>query len=260
MAQKKITDLTLRSDFDETVNLPGDDTSQTWRVTGQQILDFIQASVPTTTVQKKLSGSGTYTPTSGTQWIEVLMVGAGGGGGGSGTSGSSGETAGSSTTFGSSLLTAGGGGVGGWGAVGGSGGSITVNSPAVDLASIAGGKGGEPPKHGDTAFGAGGGTGGVARYFAQGGTMAYQTDGIAGPANTGGGGSGAGAHSENLNIGGSGGGSGGFIHAIIGKDDLAGSYAYAVGAGGTGGTGSGGTTHNGGAGASGCIIIIEHYV
>lgn len=41
MAQKKITDLTLRSDFDATVNLPGDDTSQTWRVTGQQIQDFI---------------------------------------------------------------------------------------------------------------------------------------------------------------------------------------------------------------------------
>src|SRR3954466_5990976 len=41
MAQKKITDLTLRSKFDETVNLPGDDTSQTWRGTGQQIRDFI---------------------------------------------------------------------------------------------------------------------------------------------------------------------------------------------------------------------------
>lgn len=41
MAQKKITDLTLRSSFDETVNMPGDDTSQTWRVTGQQLLDFI---------------------------------------------------------------------------------------------------------------------------------------------------------------------------------------------------------------------------
>jgi hypothetical protein len=41
MAQKKITDLTLRSNFDETVNLPGDDTTQTYRVTGQQIRDYI---------------------------------------------------------------------------------------------------------------------------------------------------------------------------------------------------------------------------
>lgn len=46
MAQKKITDLTLRSDFDATVNLPGDDTSQTWRVTGQQILDFVKLQFP----------------------------------------------------------------------------------------------------------------------------------------------------------------------------------------------------------------------
>lgn len=45
MAQKKITDLSLRTNFDETVNLPGDDTAQTWRVTGQQILDFIRTNV-----------------------------------------------------------------------------------------------------------------------------------------------------------------------------------------------------------------------
>lgn len=41
MANKKITDLTLRSDFDETCNLPVDDTAQTWRTTGQQVKDFI---------------------------------------------------------------------------------------------------------------------------------------------------------------------------------------------------------------------------
>lgn len=44
MAQKKITDLTLRSSFDATVNLPGDDTSQTWRVTGAQIRDYLFGS------------------------------------------------------------------------------------------------------------------------------------------------------------------------------------------------------------------------
>jgi microcystin-dependent protein len=42
MAQKKITDLTLRADFDGTVNLPGDDTAQTWRVTGAQIKTWLQ--------------------------------------------------------------------------------------------------------------------------------------------------------------------------------------------------------------------------
>ncbi len=41
MAQKKITDLQLRSDFDETCNFPVDDAAQTWRVTGQQIIDKV---------------------------------------------------------------------------------------------------------------------------------------------------------------------------------------------------------------------------
>jgi hypothetical protein len=41
MAQKKITDLALRSDFDETCNVPVDDATQTFRTTGQQISDFI---------------------------------------------------------------------------------------------------------------------------------------------------------------------------------------------------------------------------
>jgi hypothetical protein len=45
MAQKKITDLTLRSDFDGTVNLAGDDASQTYRVTGAQIKAYIQAGI-----------------------------------------------------------------------------------------------------------------------------------------------------------------------------------------------------------------------
>ncbi len=40
MAQKKITDLTLRSDFDATCNVPVDDSSQTWRVTGAMIKAF----------------------------------------------------------------------------------------------------------------------------------------------------------------------------------------------------------------------------
>lgn len=41
MAQKKITDFTLRSDFDETCNVLSHDSTQTWRNTGQQILNFM---------------------------------------------------------------------------------------------------------------------------------------------------------------------------------------------------------------------------
>lgn len=44
MANKKITDLDLRSDFDTTCNIPVDDSSQTWRVTGTQVLSFMQSS------------------------------------------------------------------------------------------------------------------------------------------------------------------------------------------------------------------------
>lgn len=45
MAQKRINDLQLRSDFDETCNFPSDDLVQTWRVTGQQVLDFVKDDI-----------------------------------------------------------------------------------------------------------------------------------------------------------------------------------------------------------------------
>lgn len=47
MATKRISELQLRSDFDATCNVPVDDTSQSWRTTGQQIRDFI---APLTTI------------------------------------------------------------------------------------------------------------------------------------------------------------------------------------------------------------------
>ncbi len=42
MAQKKITDLTLRSDLDITCNFPIDDAIQTYRVTGAQLMTFVK--------------------------------------------------------------------------------------------------------------------------------------------------------------------------------------------------------------------------
>lgn len=42
MAQKQINDLTLRSDFDGTVNLAVDDATQTYRCTGAQLLTYVQ--------------------------------------------------------------------------------------------------------------------------------------------------------------------------------------------------------------------------
>jgi hypothetical protein len=60
MANKKITDLTLRSDFDATCNLPVDDTSQTWRATGAQIRDFIHA---TAAIAVQVALTSNFTPT-----------------------------------------------------------------------------------------------------------------------------------------------------------------------------------------------------
>jgi len=60
MAQKKITDLQLRSDADATINIPVDDASQTWRVTGAQLKAFI---VPFTTLGDWLYGGASGAPT-----------------------------------------------------------------------------------------------------------------------------------------------------------------------------------------------------
>ncbi len=43
MANKQINDLQLRSDFDDTCNVPVDDASQTWRSTGAKIKAWIKA-------------------------------------------------------------------------------------------------------------------------------------------------------------------------------------------------------------------------
>lgn len=52
MAQKRINDLQLRSDFDATCNFPSDDLVQTWRVTGAQVLAYIQANLDKNDVRK----------------------------------------------------------------------------------------------------------------------------------------------------------------------------------------------------------------
>lgn len=48
MAEKKISDLSARSDFDDTCILPADDAVQTWRVSGAQILAFIKTQIQNT--------------------------------------------------------------------------------------------------------------------------------------------------------------------------------------------------------------------
>lgn len=195
------------------------------------------------TVQRFLSGSGTYTRPAGVTSIKVSMVGGGGGGSG-GQSGSSGST-GTASTFGTSLLTAnpGVGATGGAGGAAGIGGTVTVNSPAIAIVAVSGGGGGQGAGAGASA------SVGGSSIFGGGGAGA-STGGV-GAANTGGGG--AGGSNAGASYGGQGGGAGGGIIATINNPSL--TYAYSVGGGGAGGGGTG----SGGTGGSGVIIVEEFY-
>lgn len=207
------------------------------------------------TITKYLSGSGNYTPPVGCSYLIVSLAG-GGGGGGANTSGNG--TAGTATTFGSSLLTANGGGagIGGFASsnnnAGGLGGTITVNSPALSIASIQGTQGGTGTVASASTF-AFGGDGGAGFFGGQGAGGGPLEAGFDALANSGSGGGGAGGNAAASTNGGSGGGAGGYIRALISAPS--GIYAYSVGGGGAGATG----TNAGGHGGSGFIIIEEYY-
>ncbi len=203
------------------------------------------------TVQSFLSSSGTYTrPTPAPLYISVEMVGGGGGGGG-GNGGGTGGTGGNST-FGSALLVANGGGGGGTNTGNGTGGTASLGA-GIGLA-ITGGSG--DSSKAQTQLFAEGGAGGVTALGGGGGGGSPGVAGDAGATNTGGGGGGGGGVAASATNAGCGGGAGGYVKAII--TSPASTYAYAVGAAGTGGTaGSGSLT--GGAGGSGVIIVTEYY-
>lgn len=58
MATKRISELTLRSDVDDTCNLPVDDTLQSYRVTALQVYNYIKAKLLATTGDMIYSSSG----------------------------------------------------------------------------------------------------------------------------------------------------------------------------------------------------------
>lgn len=204
------------------------------------------------TVQKFLTGSGTYTtPTSPSPlYIIVELWGGGGGGGGGGTAPGTG-TAGNNTTFGTSFLTAGGGNGGAATAgananVGGAGGNNTINAGGTTLIDLPGSAGGG--SLGFVSAGGGSGGGGV-------GGPGTDTTGQSAPTNSGFGGSGGGTNTASTN-GGAGGGSGAYQKILI--STISATYAYAVG--GTAGGGSAGTNGRaGGTGSAGKALITEYY-
>lgn len=220
-------------------------------------IPIIAVTLPT--VQKFLSGSGTYTTPAGVAYIRVRLVGAGAGGSSSGTAAIVAGGPGGNTTFGASLLTANGGTGGTTSADGGSGGNQTVNSPAIEHGSTNGGDGQGGLFNGATTTERdNGGNGGSSFFAGAGAGGGFGHAGSLAKANSGsGGGGGGGAVGTTVNFQtGSGGGSGAYVDAIITNPST--SYAYSVGAKGAGGT-AGTTGFAGGDGADGKIVVTEYY-
>lgn len=239
----------LNYQFDE-VTLVCDGTN--WNIVSQ---------IKAPTVQTLTSGSGTYTTPNGVKYLKVTVVGGGGGGGaGGGSGGSPGSgTAGGSSTFGTSLLTATGGGGGSPGiSIGGAGGTGTINSPAITLINVVGGVG-NPGGVGLVNGYAMGGAGGANALGGAGAGAGYTQNGGDGKANTGGGGGGgnSGAGSAPGTASGSGGGAGGYLEALIYNPSS--SYNWACGAGGNSGTPAGTGATGGGNAGTGFVKVEEHY-
>lgn len=211
--------------------------------------------IPPTT-QIFLSGSGTWTPSAGCLWAEVLLVGAAAGNSGSGTGGAwTVGSAGGNTTLGGTLLVAGGGsaGQGPGNGAGGAGGVPSSTAGPIILLAVSGGSGSAALNGGGTyPSGVAGANSSLAGAGAGGSANSV---GSAPAANSGSSGGGSSAINAAGSIAGSIGGAGATVRAIIVSPTA---LAYAVGAGGA--SGAAGTSGNIGlAGASGQIVIVEHY-
>ncbi len=207
--------------------------------------------------------SGTFTTQVGpsqipSKYLHVICVGQGGGGSGSGDATGTAATDGTTTTFGTSLISAAGGAKGVWQSGPSSGGGCTLTSPAVGI-SIQGGAGDAYAYSGAVAVYYRGGHGGGSAYFGGGGAGTQSAN--AGIANTGGGGSGGGGYSSATETNGSGGAGGGTCDAIVpNPQNIAATFTVTVGAaaGAGGGAGSGGGAA-GAAGGSGACHVWEHF-
>jgi hypothetical protein len=215
------------------------------------------------TVQKFLSGSGTYTTPTGVKYIRVRMVGGGGGGAGSADVNDNGGSGGNggNTTFGTTLLVAngGGGGNGANSSTPAAGGTASLGTGPIGVALTGGSSQGHCSYSSSATVGLMGGVGASSPFGGAGAGQdpAGSSGSGAAIANTGSGGGGAGKGSGSTGgFTGQGGAAGGYVDAII-ADPLT-SYSYAVGAAGTAGS-AGSSGNGGGAGGSGIIIVEEHY-
>jgi len=217
------------------------------------------------TIQKFISGSGSYTTPQGVKYLKVRMVGGGGGGSGGGLASWGAGGNGTNSTFGTSLLQANGGSGGPtpFGS-GGAGGSAALNSPGIgSLFFGASGMGGSLSTTGGSGVPCDGGYGGASFFGGNGAGGNYVATGGSAQTNTGsGGGGGASGNNGGTIYGGNGGGAGGFVDAIINQPFTInnGVFAYTVGTGGSAGAaGTGANAAAGGAGAAGYIEVTEFY-
>lgn len=203
---------------------------------------------------QKFTSSGTYTPTSGTKYVIIEMVGGGGGGAGNTTASFGSAGGGGSGGYIVAILTAAqvgasqtvtigaAGGAGATGANGGSGGTTSVGS----LLSCGGGG---PGTYAASASGAAGGAGGSA-------TISTGTDNGAQVGQAGGPGC-----NVTTGIGGSGGGTplgAGAPMQTAGSGFANGVTGSGYGAGGSGGPcGSSPGVTTGGAGTAGAVFVTE---
>lgn len=201
-------------------------------------------------VQKFLSGSGTYTKPSGVLYIRLKMVGGGGGGSGGGASGVNGS-AGGDSTFGSNI-TAGGGQQGNFTSNAGASGGTNTISEGTTVVNVDGGRG---SGYQSNTVSAGGPSGGISFFGGGSGSAGTDTGGLAPSANSGSGGGGGGTNSASTQTG-TGGGAGGYVEVLLTAPSS--TYAYSVGAGGNGGA-AGSNGRAGASGASGIIIVEEYY-
>lgn len=228
---------------------------------GSGNLSWSSALTPTApTVQKFLTGSGTYTTPSGVLYLVVKMVGAGAGGSGSDDNNTSAGdgTDGTDTTFGTAFLVAGGGQAGTHnnnpplGGVGGIGDLDTADGMVFD-----GEDGGDGAQVVSTSSAIPiGGKGGASVFGGAGAAVGNARAGKNAKANTGSGGSGGGCFNSAGSQGGTGGGAGAYVEAILQSPSA--TYSYSVGVKGTGGA-AGSNGYAGGDGADGMIIVEEYY-
>lgn len=294
MAQKKITDLQLRSDFDDTCNIPVDDAVQTWRVTGEQVVDFLASEIaPLSAVGDLLIGGASGAPVilpGSTSATPAILTQTGNGSASATpawrlfkaplvtrlTSGSGTFTPDANALYRKIRMVGGGGGGGGSGTGdvhtnGGTGGNTTFGDwTAGGAAGTAAGTNtvgtgtlirnqagvnGGGHAIANAGIALGGGFG-SASPFGGAGTGAWGSAGGAATANTGSGGGGGGTDgAATQKFTGAGGASGGYLEFLITSSSA---VSYSVGiAGAAGVAGTSGSA--GAAGGSGVIEVIEYY-